>query len=75
MYAGKAGGTSHFSRGGGVKKLCLPDNPDYLAGTSGIARRYAFIHGAEYQFDNGPNTNVFQHNIPFAACVCVCVCV
>ena len=57
LYAGKAGGTYYSSSGGGVEKLCLPDNPDYLPGTTG-ASGLAYIYGAEYQFYSGPNTNL-----------------
>ena len=67
LYAGKAGGTEHNSRGGGADKLCLPDNPDYLPGTTG-ATGSAFIKGAEYEFHSGPDTNVYQHNVPCAVC-------
>ena len=67
LYAGKAGGTQYTSSGGGVEKLCLPDNPDYLPGTTGFTA-YSYIYGAEYQLYSGPNTNVFNHNVPCAVC-------
>ena len=69
LYAGKAGGTEHGSSGGGVEKLCLPDDPDYLPGTTGFSG-VAFIHGGEYEFysQGGPNTNVNNYNVPCAVC-------
>ena len=69
LYAGKAGGTLHLRSGGGVEKLCLPDNPDYLPGTTGFLGS-AFIHGGEYEFysQGVPNTNVLNHNVPCAVC-------
>ena len=67
LYAGKAGGTHYTKSGGGVEKLCLPDDPDYLPGTTGFST-YAFIYGAEYEFHSGPNTNVAEHNVPCAVC-------
>ena len=67
LYAGKAGGTYFTKSGGGVEKLCLPDNPDYLPGTTGFSG-YAFIYGAVYKFVSGPNTNIYQHNVPCAVC-------
>ena len=69
LYAGKAGGAKYSTRGGGVEKLCLPDNPDYLPGTTGFARN-ALIYGAEYEFysGSGPVTNVYNHIAPCAVC-------
>ena len=67
LYAGKAGGTGSDRSGGGVEKLCLPDDPDYLPGTTGFTA-YAFIQGGEYQFDNGPERRVHDHNVPCAVC-------
>ena len=54
IYAGKAGGTFYNVQGGGTEKLCLPDNPDYLSGTSGTRANSLSdsprVFGAEYQF-------------------------
>ena len=30
VYTGRAGGTAYASSGGGVEKLCLPLDPDYI---------------------------------------------
>ena len=69
LYAGKAGGTDHNYYGGGVEKLCLPHNPDYLPGTTrSESSIYGFIYGAEYKFVSGPNTNVNDYNVPCAVC-------
>ena len=67
VYAGRAGGTLYTSQGGGAEKLCLPNDPDYLPRTTGF-RVNSHIHGVEYEFFSGPNTNVYQHNVPCAVC-------
>lgn len=67
VYAGKAGGMYYFTSGGGADRLCLPNDPDYLPGTAGITV-HTRIHGAEYHFESGPNTNVNDHNVPCAVC-------
>ena len=74
IYAGKAGGTFYNVQGGGTEKLCLPDNPDYLSGTSGTRANSLSdsprVFGAEYQFFGGPaaNTHLANHNVPCAVC-------
>ena len=65
VYAGRAGGTLHSSSGGGTERLCLPNDPDYLPGTTGL-NVGSYIYGAEYEF-NGPS-NVREHNPPCAVC-------
>ena len=67
VYAGRAGGTFHATQGGGAEKLCLPSDPDYLPGTAGFTVN-SHIYGAEYQFTSGPNTNLYDHNVPCAVC-------
>ena len=67
VYAGRAGGSWYGSKGGGAEKLCLPSDPDYLPGTAGFTVN-SHIHGAEYQFRSGPNTNLYHHNVPCAVC-------
>ena len=47
--------------------MCLPEDPNYLDGTSGISVE-SVMHGGEYQFPSGPNTNVHQYNVPCAVC-------
>ena len=69
VYSGRAGGTHANSRGGAAQKLCLPDNPDYIATTAGISpASISSIHGAEYEFFAGPLTNVAEYNAPCAVC-------
>ena len=69
VYAGRAGGTAFNNQGGGAEKLCLPLDPDYInAPRSTSAALYSTIHGAEYQTYNGPQHNVFDHNVPCAVC-------
>ena len=75
VYAGRVGGT-HFSVGGGAAdRLCLPENPDYLNGTSNISANPSLqlsprVFGTEYEFHAGPpaNTGLANHNAPCAVC-------
>ena len=69
VYAGRAGGTHYTAQGGGAEKLCLPNDPDYLPGTTGfrVGTRHG-IHGAEYNFHSAPNLNVEDYNVPCAVC-------
>ena len=71
IYSGRAGGAWWNSRGGGVEKLCLPGNPVYLNDTTMISTTLSstsFVHGAEYQFSDGPNSNLNDNNVPCAVC-------
>ena len=71
VYAGRAGGNFWNVQGGAADKLCLPDNPDYLVGTTGINTAIPsspHVYGAEYEYLSGPNSNVNQHNAPCAVC-------
>jgi hypothetical protein len=71
VYSGIAGGTFYNIQGGGAEKLCMPTNPDYLSGTTGILARLSnspVVDGAEYEFYSGPKTNVVNHNVPCAVC-------
>ena len=69
VYAGRAGGTSFNSQGGGAEKLCLPLDPDYISvARSTSATLYSTLHGAEYQTRDGPHHNLFNHNVPCAVC-------
>ena len=68
VYAGRVGGTYYSTSGGGAEKLCLPNNPDYVPGTSGLLTVKGEITHAEYEFHSGPNTNVFNHDVPCAVC-------
>ena len=49
-----------------MEKLCLPNNPDYLPGTTGFLGS-AFIYGADYLLI-GLNENVYQRTVPCAVC-------
>ena len=72
LYAGRAGGTSHIIQGGGADKLCLPNDPDYLNGTSNISSSLSDlprIYGTEYEFFGpSPLDNLLDHNVPCARC-------
>ena len=69
VYAGRAGGSEHGNTGGGVEKLCLPLDPDYINGprTTG-SRSVSTVHGAEYHTFDGPHNNLQDHNVPCAVC-------
>ena len=71
VYSGRAGGTYWNIQGGGAEKLCLPDQPEYLPNTANIAQAIPaspHVHGAEYEYNAGPNSNTFQRNVPCAVC-------
>ena len=69
LYAGKAGGTEHNQRGGAAEKICLPADPEYLDGTAGFTTYDSSrMQGSEYEFHSGPNTDVYQYNVPCAVC-------
>lgn len=71
VYSGRAGGTFWSIQDGGAEKLCLPEQPQYLAGTTNIDQAIPsspHVHGAEYEYSAGPNTNTFQRNVPCAVC-------
>ena len=53
VYSGIVGGTFYNIQGGGAEKLCLPEDPDYLGGTTGILGILGgspVMDGAEYEF-------------------------
>ena len=71
IYAGRAGGTFWSIQGGAVEKLCMPEDPVYLNDTAGLdatIESSPFVHGAEYEFIDGPNSNLQHHNVPCAVC-------
>ena len=68
VYSGRAGGTHYTSRGGAAEKICLPENPDYLAGTAEFSGFVSVVHGAEYEVQLGPNANLNEQNVPCAVC-------
>ena len=69
VYAGRTGGTNWNIRGGAAEKICLPEDPEYAAETSGISvPYYSIVQGVEYQLFSGPNANVTEHNAPCAVC-------
>ena len=72
VYSGIVGGTFYNSKGGGAEKLCMPTDPDYLSGTTGLLisslPQLPVIDGAEYEFHSGPKTNIAEHNVPCAVC-------
>ena len=69
VYSGRVGESKYNTRGGAAEKLCLPDDPDYIPETAGVAARFpSIIHGTEYEFFNGPLGNATEHNAPCAIC-------
>ena len=69
VYAGRAGGTKHYTQGGAANHLCLPENPDYLQYIPGVQDNSP-VQGAEYETysSGGPLNSVFQHDAPCAVC-------
>ena len=67
MYAGRASGTHYNHRGGAADKICLPDNPDYLNGTS-RQEGTTTVAGSEYEFHSDLLSNLHNHNAPCAVC-------
>ena len=71
VYSGRTAGTFWNIQGGGAEKLCLPDQPEYLPNTANIDDAIPaspHVHGAEYEYSAGPNSNTFHHNVPCAVC-------
>ena len=69
VYAGRAGGSAYNSHGGGVERLCMPLDPDYISGSGTTTINYlSTIHGTEWETFDGPLRNVLQHNAPCAVC-------
>ena len=69
VYAGRAGGSAFNKKGGGAEKLCLPLDPDYISDSrSTTANWVSTLHGVEWETQNGPLHDVYQHNIPCAVC-------
>ena len=69
VYAGRAGGSHYTDQGGGVERLCLPLDPDYItAPRSTSATVYSTLYGAEYDTLNGPQHSLHNHNVPCAVC-------
>ena len=71
VYQGNVGGTLWSIQGGAADKVCIPADPDYLPGTSGLGAQIPsspLIYGGEYEYSAGPNSNVYQHNVPCAVC-------
>ena len=71
VYAGRAVGTKYNTQGGAAEKLCLPNDPNYLPGTTGQQRSLiSHIYGAEFEFDANiaPNSNVYNQIAACAIC-------
>ena len=69
VYAGRAGGSKFNVQGGGVDRLCLPSDPDYITNPrSTTPLLYSVLHGAEYDTHNGPQHSFRDHNVPCAVC-------
>ena len=69
MYAGRTGGTHWNIQGGAADKICLPEDPEYIAETSGISvPYYSTVQGGEYELFFGPNANITEYNAPCAVC-------
>ena len=69
VYSGRVGGSRFNAEGGSSDKICVPDNPDYIAETSGVTVPYnSTLQGAEYEFFAGPLVSITEHNAPCAVC-------
>ena len=70
VYNGSAAGTWFSNSGGGAEKICLPNDPDYLSGTTGLPSTESNIYGAEYEFGLGPQAirSVWPYTAPCAVC-------
>ena len=74
VYSGRAGGTQFQAQGGSAEKICLPDDPDYTAGSVNISSQTHkhVIHGVEYEFPyndvSSPLQHVHNENAPCAVC-------
>ena len=66
IYSGRAGGTFYYNQGGAANKVCLPEDPDYLADTAGFSGSNV-MWGAEYKSWNLPSS-VQDYNVPCAVC-------
>ena len=67
LYSGLMGGSQVVHTGGGVDRLCMPDDPDYsdsLTYSSG-SQGYNYVYQVEYQF---PVVGMAGHAIPCAVC-------
>ena len=71
VYAGRAGGSDHTTKGGGSNYLCMPENPDYLEYTPGV-QGWSPVHGAEMHIHTVYSNSNFGHlnfdNVPCAVC-------
>jgi hypothetical protein len=67
VYAGRAGGTRYHVQGGAANKLCLPEDPDYVAETAGFLGP-SEIEGAEYEFSGNLHPGLYDYNVPCAVC-------
>ena len=67
VYSGRAGGTFFNTQGGAANKVCLPDDPDYLADTAGFTGSNQ-VWGAEYEFGGSLHSSLADYNVPCAVC-------
>ena len=68
LYKGKAAGSHYSETGGGANYICLPDEPEFLSYTPGIAETQSYIYGAEYDAYGGPLSPRNEHNVPCVVC-------
>ena len=69
VYAGAVVGSA-WNEAGSSEYLCLHNEPQFLATTSGIQAERTFLHGTEYRaIDNPPAfSNMAHHDVPCAVC-------
>ena len=63
-------GKSHYTHGGGVNYLCLPDTPDHPEGASSGFQSQSYIYGTEYEHDGSPVFSEEHHNNDVPCVVC-----
>ena len=68
VYSGRAGGTKYDVQGGSAEKICLPNNPDYVPGSTHASP--GTIVGAEFEVDALGNLlrHLHEQNSPCAVC-------
>ena len=69
LYAGRAGGTHRYHKGGAANYLCMPNNPDHpIQYQSGVGAPCQ-VAGVEYWYSSIPSLSSFNvHNVPCAVC-------
>ena len=67
VYAGRAGGSYVYHKGGGGNPQCLPLDPNFYKTVSGV-QNYAFMYGGEYENTDGLVATSHGTDVPCAVC-------